>query len=214
MTKAQKRNTDADFDLPYWPNRISWFEAKSHVAKIVSGLDRVAELLRRRIIDGSIEFENGPEMAYPLTIDDFRLATVDYFGRLPFHLLDEMWEIHFHLRRGDVYRIWPPADWPENASVEEAHPADPPEVSCVEDLSTGAKKERWPAPLATRPEGLGYKPWRAACAIHEMIQERETWVDLEDLLNKVNARIRPLTVSERSRDDAIAYLKKHRLYRR
>ena len=77
MAEPDKRNTSADFDLPYWSCWTSLIDAQLHIAEIVGGLESAAELLRRRIIDVPIEIGNVPKTPLPLTIEDFRTATAD-----------------------------------------------------------------------------------------------------------------------------------------
>jgi hypothetical protein len=72
-------------------------------------MDFAAEALRRRIIDGAIEIENGENATLQLTVEDFRAATVEpVFGRMSLDRLCPTWAVNLHLRRRDVYRFWPP----------------------------------------------------------------------------------------------------------
>jgi hypothetical protein len=82
-----------------------------------------------------------------------------------------------------------------------------------------AEGERWPAPLATKPEkfrgkSFGNAPFLAARELYKMEQERVHWKYRADRLDKLNERRRPLTIRVRTMDKAVDYLKFHSLIAR
>jgi hypothetical protein len=238
MAKAEKHSTPAEFDLPYWPNWMTFNDALAHVASIVGDLGRATELLRRGLMDGTIEFQNEAK-SIRWTREDFRGVTVDELGRMLIddrsngHVLDltaEMRERPLDLlplvRRRDIYRRWPPHDWPMGAAERQPEEVAAEEETRATQAGKGAEEkpqsletaeeERWPVPLATKPEkfrgkSFGDAPFRAARELYKMGREGVPWVHRPDRLLELNKRLDPYPVKERTMDTAVDYLKDHRL---
>jgi hypothetical protein len=209
MAKAPKPTTIADSKpLQSTPNDwLPFGAALLHIQQVVGGEELAEEELRLRLESGDVEAQErrvtpgeGIEII-PLTPEDFKDGLL--FPRLPELIGPLHREAHrrdnlltrvdryrsdgrnFFLRRADVYRIWP--------------------------MAGAAKKRRQAAMPTTRPKGVGPKVWVAAKAVWELWGEGYRWLHRETLLRKVRDRIGDDGLSQRTVDEALAYLRRKRL---
>jgi hypothetical protein len=184
-------------------------DAFLHIQQVVGAQVLAEEDLRRRLVSGEVRAQDrlvtpgeGIDVI-PLAPEDFkdgllfpRVPELD--GEINFLLREanrhinllrrvEMLRFHGHnffLRRADVYRIWPTGD---------------------------AEKSRQAALPATRPRGIGPKAWLATNTVWELWREGNRWANRKLLLRKVRDRTGDNGLSQRTLDEALAYLRRKRL---
>jgi hypothetical protein len=205
MAKAPKRITNADSKPLQWnPDDWTAFTAAFlHIQQVAGGEELAEEELRLRLESGDVEalerrVTPGKGInIIPLAPDDFQNGLL--FPRLPERISDLHREAHrrdnllrrverlrvdghnFFLRRADVYRIWPAAD---------------------------AEKPQLAALPTTRPKGIGAKVWLAANKVWELWGAGYRWTHREILLRKIRDRINDDRLSQRTLDEALAYLRR------
>jgi hypothetical protein len=214
MAKARKRTTIADSEPLQSPDDdwMPFTDAFLHIQQVVGGEELAEEDLRRRLVSGDVEGQDrlvtpGKGInIIPLAPEDFENGLL--FPRVPELDTDIDFLLHeahrrfnlrrrverlrldghnFFLRRADLYRVWP---------IRPADPASSPDEQRSKQLPTA------------RPKGLGPKAWLAANTAWGLWSEGYRWTHREILLRKVRGRINDDRLSQRTLDEALAFLRR------
>jgi hypothetical protein len=201
MAKAPKRTTNPD-SKPFQSTPHDWMPLTAaflHIQQVVGGEQLAEEDLRLRLASGDVEAQDrwvtpgeGIDII-PLAPEDFKgpyPLLFAFYEQGPNRFLRAVESLRFHghnifLRRADVYRVWPIANYGETPQ-QAALPT-------------------------TRPTGLGPKAWLTVNKAWELWVEGYRWPGREQLLRKVRDRIDDDGLSSRTLDQALAYLRKKRL---